>query len=138
MLLNVGPMPNGYVRPLDAELLKVVGKWVSIYDEALHTARPTTIEIENKPNDFILKDGNTYYMFCDNFGMGGDGNVVVWERDDAHVNRFKFDKQITKITWIDNGKEAKFEQDGENTTVYTIPFAYGTDLVNRVAKIETE
>ena len=138
MLLNVGPMGNGYIRPLDAELLKVVGKWVSIYDEALHTARPTTIEIENKPSDFILKDGKNYYMFCDNIGMGGDGNVVVWERDDIHVNRFNFFKKIKKVTWLDNGKEAKFEQTCDSTTIYTVPFAYGTDLIVRVAKIETE
>lgn len=137
MLLNVGPMGNGYIRPLDAELLKVVGKWVGIYKEALYDPRPTNIGIENKPNDFILKDGNNYYMFCQNIGMGGDGNVVVWERDDTHINRFNFPEKIKKITWLDNGKEAKFEQDGENTTVYTVPFAYGTDLITRVAKIET-
>ncbi len=138
MLLNVGPMANGYIRPLDAELLKVVGKWVGIYKEALYNPRPTDINIQDKPNEFILRDGNNYYMFCQNIGMGGDGNVVVWDRDTDHINRFVLPEKIKKITWLDNDKEVKFEQDGDNTTVYTIPFAYGTNLITRVAKIETE
>ncbi len=138
MLLNVGPMDNGHIRPLDAELLKVVGKWVKIYKEALYTARPTDISIDGKPNDFILKDGKTYYMFCSNVSMGGDGNVVVWDSDGNHINRFALSEKIQRITWIDNGREVKFEQDGDKITVYTVPFAYGTNLIVRVAKIETE
>ena len=138
MLLNVGPMGNGYIRPLDAELLKAVGKWTKIYGEALYDPRPTDIAIKDKPNDFVLRDGNNYYMFCFDVGMGGDGNVVVWERDDTHINRFSFPEKIKRITWLDNGKEAKFEQTCDSTTIYTVPFAYGTDLIVRVAKIETE
>jgi alpha-L-fucosidase len=131
-------MGNGYIRPLDSELLKAVSRWTNIYDEALHDPRPTDIAVKDKPDDFVLKDGSNYYMFCFDLGMGGDGNVVVWGRDNDHVNRFNFSKKIKKVTWLDNGKEAKFEQTEDSTAIYTIPFAYGTNLVVRVAKIETE
>jgi alpha-L-fucosidase len=71
--------------------------------------------------------------------MGGDGNVVVWDNDSTrHLDMFQIPEKITKATWLDNGKEIKFEKDGENVNLYTVPFAYGTNLIIRVAKIEIE
>ncbi len=138
-LLNVGPMGNGLLRPLDIELLKVFGKWVSLNDEALHEARPTSIAVKDKAEDFLLKSDKCYYLFCYNVGMGGDGNVVIWDNDSTkHMDVFSIPEKIVKATWLDNGKEVKFEQNGDEVNLYTVPFAYGTNMIIRVAKLEIE
>lgn len=137
LLLNVGPKGDGTLRTIDKGLLEMFSIWMDNYNEAIYAPYPTGIEIENKPNDFLLKDNDTYYLFCDNVGVSGSGNVVIWE-DGNHEDKFKFDKKIKRITWLDNGKEVAFEQEADIVTVHTVPFAYGVNLIVRVAKIETE
>jgi alpha-L-fucosidase len=51
---------------------------------------------------------------------------------------FSIPEKIKKATWLDNGREVKLEQNGEGVNLYTVPFAYGTNLIIRVAKIEIE
>ena len=71
--------------------------------------------------------------------MSADPNVALKVQNaDRFKEVFKLDKKIKSITWIDNGEEAEFEQDGENVVVKTKPYMYGRQLVVRVAKIEVE
>jgi alpha-L-fucosidase len=77
MLLNVGPMGDGYLRPLDAASLEMIGQWVARHEEAIRAPRPAGIEVEGKPNDFLLRDGNTYYLFCIGLPMTADLNVQL-------------------------------------------------------------
>ncbi len=137
-LLNVGPMGNGYLRDLDAETFKALGLWVKNYDEALHAAAPCGIEIEGKPESFILKDGKSYYIFCPDVGMGGDGNVTGWGDDKSYYCKFKLPEKIKRAYWLDSGKEAKWKLEGETVDFLAASFTYGNNLVVRVAKIEVE
>ena len=134
LLLNVGPMPNGTLRALDPEILKVVGKWTTAYGEAIYNTVPTDIKIENKSEDFILKGENCYYLFVNGVGMGGDGNVVI--SDDKKNSRFCLNEDIKNITWLDNNTPALFTKEQDVVTVNTAKFAYGTNYIVRVAKIE--
>jgi len=133
MLLNVGPRGDGVLRPLDVELLHCIGRWTEVYREAAYLPRPTAITVLDKPKDFVLQQGNCYYLFCHGLCMSGDGNAVI---TGAHApSRLPFDRPVRRITWLDNGGEVAFEQDDE-LTVRVKPFPYGTNLVVRVAKIE--
>ena len=85
-------------------------------------------------DDFILCAGDAYYLFCHNVGMSGDGNVVPEEA--KFTDRFAFEKPIKKAVWMDNDADVKFEQENGEVVVHTMPFAYGGNLVVRVAKIE--
>ena len=55
MLLNVGPMGDGSIRPIDREILGIIGEWVRIYDEAIRDVKPTGIEIKASPNILSLR-----------------------------------------------------------------------------------
>lgn len=137
LLMNVGPMGNGYLRPMDAAIYELMGEWVKVNQEAIYVTRPTGIEIADKPDDFVLEHDGTYYLFCDHLPMAADPNVARMQSAD-YRDVFCLDRKIRKVTWLDNGEPVEFEQDGNQVTVKTVPFQYGRHLVIRVAKIETE
>lgn len=137
MLMNVGPMGDGSLRPLDAACLALMGQWVGKHAEAIRLPRPTGIAVADRPDDFILQNGSTYYLFCLGLYMSGDPNVQ--RGDNPHLHRvFELDKTIRSITWMDNGEDVSFSTDGSKVTVNAVPFRYGSNWVVRVAKIECE
>lgn len=137
LLLNLGPKGDGSIRKIDEAILEIVGEWVKIYDEAIRLPRPTYIDIEGKPDDFLLKNDNVYYLFCDHLRTGGDSNVTI-EGNDPFLDRFPLPDKIKSITWMDTDEEVKFEQDGDMVSVHTVPYLYGRNTVIRVAKIVCE
>ena len=138
LLLNVGPKGDGTIRKIDEAIYEMVGQWVAINGEAIYEPFPTGIEIENKPDDFILVKDNIYYLFCDKIPMFCDANQSLLSGDTLYQDAFAFDKKIKKVTWLDNGAEVPFEQEGGRVVIKTEPYTCGYNLVVRVAKIETE
>ena len=137
--MNVGPMGDGTLRRMDGAIYDLMGQWVAINSEAIYAPYPSGIEVENKEEDFILVKDNTYYLFCDKLPMSADPNVALKEENtELYKDIFKLDKKIKQITWLDNGEEVEFEQDGANVVVKTKPYIYSRHLVVRVAKIEVE
>lgn len=129
LLLNVGPMGNGSLRPIDAAIYEMIGKWVGIHDEVL-SALPAGIKVENKEDDFILEKGGVYYLVCMDLPMESDA------RGDADFTEvFKLEKPIKSVTWLDNGENVEFVQKEDAVTVTAKPFTYGSHLVVRIAKI---
>ena len=138
MLMNVGPMGDGSVRLIDAAMLDVMGNWISYHEEAVRDARPAGILVESENNNFILKKGNCYYLFCFGLPMISNPDVAKsrMESESLYVNRFVLPEKIKSVTWLDNGTEVEFKQEGDQVAVITVPFTYGRSLVVRVAKIE--
>ncbi len=134
MLINVGPMGDGSLRPMDTATLGVMGQWVNYFEEAIREPRPTGIVIENKPGDFILKNGKNYYLFCFKLPMRGDINVA-WYEDTNYTDTFELPEEIASVTWMDNGADVTFVKEGNKISVLTEPCVYGRSLVVRVAKI---
>ena len=134
MLINVGPMGDGSLRAIDSATLGIMGQWVNYYEEAIRKPRPTGIEIENKPNDFLLKDGKNYYLFCFKLPMRGDIHVT-WYEDTNYTDTFELEEEVVSINWMDNGADVNFIKEGNKISVCTEPCVYGRSLVVRVAKI---
>ena len=133
-LLNVGPMANGHLRALDEAMLLALGEWTKIQNEAIYLPRPSGIELEGNPNNFILKHEDSYYLFCHDINMFGD-----MKYDEVSVSsRFAFEKKIKSISWLDDESPAPFEQKDGYVTVSPDQYRYGTHYVVRVAKIEVE
>lgn len=137
MLMNVGLMGDGSISLMDKAVFDTIGRWVAYFDEALRKPEPTGIELAGKPDDFILRDGDTYYLFCYDLPMVADPNVA---RNDSreYDSYFQLNKKIKSIFWMDNGDAVSFRQDGESVVVQTVPYTYGRNLVVRVAKITVE
>lgn len=134
LLMNVGPMGNGYITDIDQAFLAMLGKWVALHEEAIRNPRPCGIAVEGSSDDFILRDGDTYYLFC--FGLPMSGNPDV-QRDEGvdYKRTFALDRKIKSVTWLDNGKDVAFSSGNGKVTVSTQPFGYGYHWVVRVARI---
>lgn len=137
MLMNLGPMGDGSIRLIDKAILGVMGKWVHYFEEAIRKPRPCDIAVENKERDFLLKDGDNYYLFCYDLPMSADPNVAL-VNEALYSDVFRMKSKITSAVWMDNGEPVGFAQIGERTTVKTVPYEYGRDLVVRVAKLVCE
>ncbi len=136
-LLNIGPKGDGSLRTIDKGILETIGLWHRKNEEALHVPEPVDIIIKNKPDNFMLKQGNTYYLFITDLNINGDANVTIGGYSD-HDNVFEFDKTIQSANWLDNGEALEFIQEENTVNVKSKPFEYGCDLVVRVAKIQVE
>ena len=137
MLMNVGLQGDGSISAMDQEIFRVLGRWVGYFDEAIRKPAPTGISIENKTEDFILREGNHYYLFCHNLPMVADENVALYTTAE-YDSRFALPEKIRSVTWMDNGETVEFSQENGSVLVKTVPFRYGRSLVVRVAKITVE
>ena len=71
--------------------------------------------------------------------MVADPNVALRRRADDFKRRFRMEKAIASMTWLDDGTPVDFTQDEDGTVTATVrPFEYGRSLVVRVAKIDTK
>jgi alpha-L-fucosidase len=141
MLMNVGPMANGYLRPIDAAMMEMLGTWVARFDEAIRSPRPCEVQLRESGSDsnFILQDAKNYYLFCFDLPIGGHKNVTLNLGSlKYHHVRFDLQDRIREAYWMDNGEAVAFEQNGFDTLVHTVPYDYGRNLVVRVAKIICE
>lgn len=136
-LLNVGPMPDGYLRGLDRELLIAFGEWMKINGERTRKARPCDCSAERE-SDFILRDEDRYYLFCYGLPMQVETNVVFSRSDGGYAGRLKFRGKIQSIRWLDNGRELQFEQRDDQVIVRDLYNRYGENYVVRVAEIFAE
>ena len=135
-LLNVGPMGNGQLRPLDKAMLETLGEWVEIHSEALYAPRPSGICIEGKDKNFILRGDGCYYLFAHGLSMQGSINVELIKDVLDYNNSFALTEKIKSVKWLDSGETLTFSQEGERVNVFTVPQSYGEQLVVKVAKIE--
>ena len=136
-LLNVGPMPTGYLRPLDTAMLTTLGSWIETVKEAVVGTRPSGIEVNGEAGDFIMKGNGAYYLFCNNLLQRGSENVVKTEEGGVkYREEFKMTEKIKSVKWLVGDEQLVFTQEGENVVVNTTPRPYGESMVIRIAKIE--
>ncbi len=125
-LLNLGPLPDGSVNPLDREVFLILGKWISINKNFIYNVRPTDYECEGCQ---IVEDDEAWYVIVKNVPMSANANVAIC----SNVGLVSVDKRIKgKAYWLDNGKEASLVDGKLNVE----PFSYGISYIVRVAKIE--
>lgn len=137
-LLNVGPMESGYLRPLDDALLRTLGEWIAINQEALYLPRPSGIEIEGNPKNFILQGENAYYLFFHDLEMGGSTHVVPGSpKYENYVSKFKLDQTIKSVQWLDENTEPQpsFTQTMDDVEILAGKQRYGISMAVRIAKI---
>ena len=127
-LLNVGPMGNGSLRPLDAAYLAEIGKWIKYNKGFIYKARPADIKVENA-EVFIGEDGAYYAV-----SVCPTEVLVQHESLGGMLSEVHFPLPIKSARWLDNGKSIKAKRG-----VYTVtPFHYGINMHLRVARIVTK
>ena len=88
-LLNVGPMPDGKIRPIDKEMLLFVGKWIKANKNFVYTAGLSDVTAEGAT---VLKgEKGEYYAVVSDVPMVGDPNVA--KRTNPKTFRIYTDKK---------------------------------------------
>ncbi|AWN34162.1 MAG: alpha-L-fucosidase [Lactobacillus helsingborgensis] len=137
LLINVGPEFDGSLNIHCLSLLEIIKQWMAINKEAVYNTNNfehKTYTAAGNDNDFIK--GN--YLFVDNLGNVGNQNVVLGGEKMREIVFNNFPPQkIERIVWLDNGTNVAFKQLPEKSQliVKADGFEYGTNLVERVAKI---
>lgn len=139
LLMNIGPMGNGYLRPIDAGMMAGLGEWVKRFDEAVRKPRPTDIEVIGKKRDFVLQDGKNYYAFC--FDVPSESQIDIdksalsgWCADEI----ITLDLPIASVTRLDTNEPLDYSLSDGKTTVKLHPYTYGDYPVVSVLKIVTK
>ncbi len=129
-----------------------MGRWTAICPAAVYDADPTDLECRN--GDFVLRDGSTYYYFCRNLPISGNTHLHAGESGVGLRTVQGALPRVTRITWADNGERLLFSQQHlpqldppgdrgipaaatEALTFNATPFPYGSQLIWRIAVIDT-
>lgn len=140
MLLNVGPMGNGYISEIDRAFYGMVGRWVGLFGEAIRKPRPSGIEVESADGrDFLLRDGNKLYLFCFGLPTSADPNAARMKDVARYEDSFTLDgEHIISAEWLDNSTPIEFEEREGKSVIKTVPYISGRNYVVRVGKIFVE
>ncbi|RMC44887.1 alpha-L-fucosidase [Lactobacillus sp. ESL0230] len=138
LLINVGPEFDGSLNVHCQSLLEIVSHWMKINHEAIYgTANyeyPTYPSTSNI-HDFI----KGRYLFVDNLGNIGNSNVILGGEKARQLvfNNWPNNQKISHIVWLDNNKKLSFKQNytQKSLEISADGFEYGTNLIERVAKI---
>ncbi len=139
MLLNVGPMANGYLSDIDSAFYGMVGKWVSLFDEAIRLPRPSGIEVESRGGrDFLLRHGENLYLFCFGLPMSADPNAARAKDEGRYEDIFALPEgeHIVSAEWLDDSFPLEHELRDGKSVIKTLPYMYGRNYVVRVARIK--
>ena len=123
-LLNTGLRGNGSVNPMDACVLREIGKWVKKNKAAVYDVQSSDIKAENA---IILQGKNCYYAIVKNVPMSADPNVQRAES----LGQVRVESEILSAEWLDNGEKI----DTKDGMFYVSPFAYGESYSIRIAKL---
>ncbi len=132
LLLNIGPEGQGKIPAIQSELMKIIGKWMQFYGEAVYNGKPTTISGLGK--NFALEDDKNIYLFFFNLARTGNENVTVGGLYCGSYAFGNIDKKIDKVEWMDNGESLSFVQKDNMLAVNATGFPYGISTCVRVAK----
>jgi alpha-L-fucosidase len=53
LLLNIGPTAQGGIEPIQEEYLKLMGRWNSVYGEAIYEGKPYSVSENGR--DFLCR-----------------------------------------------------------------------------------
>ena len=137
-LLNIGPAAQGGIVPFQEEYLKIIGRWMNVFGEAIYNGKPYIYEQDSK--HFILKgEDNLLYIFVYDLGQRGSEHVVTNGSKEICHTFSGVNEKIKEIRWMDEPEyELEFKQDNDNLSVKFSGVPYGCSYCVRVARAFTE
>ena len=128
-LMNVSPIGNGAIRPLDKYMMLEIGNFIKFNKDFIYDVKRTDISCENA---ILLKDSKGNY-----YAVSEVPNITMLEHSTLYgkLLRVKIGAKIKSAHWLDSGETIEII-DGNG--YLTVPFEYGRSMIYRVAKIEAE
>ncbi len=134
-LLNIGPEPDGSIRPIDRAIIDLLGQWIRTNAEALYEPMPYVTDYDN--GAFALRQNNKVYVFFLNVPMEIDSNAGRF-RANKTIFRFPASCRVRSAKWLDSGESVAVEHDETGFFIQPAAFNYGTSFIVRIAVCNTE
>ena len=137
-LLNIGLEAQGAVNSYQRELFGLLGKWMTIFGEAIYNGRPYPAFSVGR--SFILKniDGKSLYFFVYDLGIFGNENVTAGKNYHGSYAFGNVTDEIKSVHWMDNAEELDFIQNNNMLCVNFTGYRYGESYCVRVAKAQID
>ena len=132
-LLNIGPTAQGGVDPMQRELMRILGKWMELYGEAVYEGKPYGATTQNAKN-FVLQGDGYLYFFVHDLGRKGNVNVTKDGKYSGYIAFNRVPDAIESIEWMDNGEKLDFVQNNDAVFMNATGFPYGMSACVRVAR----
>ncbi len=123
-LLNIGPTPEGEVRPAHRQRLMEIGKFMQSYGETIYGTRKSWM----KPADWgvAVEKENMVYL-----------HILYPDKISKQLDLKDFPYKINKATWFGTGQEVTFTSN-KNTGEISLQLAQlKPDAIDQVIKINT-
>ena len=130
LLLNVGPLQNGELRPIEKNSLLEMGKWINAYKHIVFDCKPSEIKADNA---FVFEDGTYYYALINNVPMSANENVTRRENRPQVV--VHTDKKIVQAKYLDKSDQ-KIIVNQKTHSFDVLPFMYGTSFHTRIIRFK--
>ena len=130
LLLNVGPLANGELRPLEKYTLLEFGKWIKMHRHIIFDCKPSELKATNA---IIFEDDKYYYALINNVPMSANENVTRQQnRPQVTIHT---DRKIVDAKYLDvNDQKIVINQ--KTHTFEVLPFMYGNSLSTRVVRFK--
>ncbi|MBR6934464.1 MAG: alpha-L-fucosidase [Clostridia bacterium] len=136
-LLNVGPDADGSIDAMQRATMECIGAWMKVYGKAIYNGRPFLRY--SGMREFLLrdvKDAGTAYLF--KFDPRRFVEVELGAGEGNSLTLGRIPGRVRSVSWMDNGEQLAFKQEGGEVTVSLTPFPYGTSYPVRVAEMKFE
>lgn len=133
-LLNTGLAGGGGIDEMQMLILRLIGKWMSLYGEAVYEGKPYAGC--GTAGNFILKGANALYLFFFDLPREGDPNVVMSGNYHGAYLFNHVTHKVKSVKWMDNGEKLDFIQENKTLSVNATGYPYGMSACVRVAKAE--
>ena len=119
---------------MQRELLRVVGRWLKIFGEAIYETVPCGVEGEYK-NFGLKNEKGEYFLFVHDLARIGNVNVTVPGGGNGPKTFTGVPAGVKSISWLDNDEPLSFKEEDGKLTVNCTGYRYGRSYVVRVAKV---
>ena len=130
LLLNVGPLGNGELRPIEKYSLLELGKWINTYKHIIFDCKPSKVEADNA---FIFEDDEWCYALINQVPMSANENVTRQQNRPQVV--VHTDKKIIQAKYLDKNDQ-KIVVNQKTHSFDVLPFMYGNSLHTRVVRFK--
>jgi len=134
-LLNVGPTATGRIPDYEAALLRKVGEWIQGNADAIYNGVPVACRASGR--DFVLRSGETFYLFVHDLSRLGDADVVTAGGGTGPRSLSDWHTPLASAHWLDLGEVLALAQNLEAgfASINCTGYPYGTDCVVRLAQL---
>ena len=130
LLLNVGPLPNGELRPIEKYSLLELGKWIKANNHIIHDCKPSEMLADNA---YIFKDDEWYYALINGVPMSSNENVT--RQQNRPRVAIHTDKKIVQAKYLDKNTQ-KIVVNQKDHSFEVLPFMYGNSFSTRVVRFK--